>query len=86
MRAIRLLGWTLGSLVGATALLIAGFFLAAWAGSSIPRNGGGIGLSPCRRKSGLSPHFGTLAARFADGAPNPFRRCRHLQMMDAEFA
>ena len=40
MRAIRLLGWTLGSLVGATALLIAGFFLAAWAGSSIPRNGG----------------------------------------------
>ncbi|WP_248285300.1 DUF2459 domain-containing protein [Alteriqipengyuania abyssalis] len=40
MRAIRLLGWTLGSLIGAVALLIAGFFLAAWAGSSIPRNGG----------------------------------------------
>lgn len=40
MRVIRLLGWTLGSLIGAVALLIAGFFLAAWAGSSIPRNGG----------------------------------------------
>lgn len=40
MRAVRLLGWTLGSLIGAVALLIASFFLAAWAGSSIPRNGG----------------------------------------------
>ena len=40
MRAVRLLGWTLGSLIGAVALLIAGFFLAAWAGSSIPRNAG----------------------------------------------
>lgn len=40
MSAVRLLGWTLGSLIGAVALLATGFFLSAWAGSSIPRNGG----------------------------------------------
>ena len=40
MKALRLLGWTLGSLIGAMAVLAAGFFLAAWAGSSIPRNAG----------------------------------------------
>ena len=40
MKASRLLGWTLGSLIGALALLVAGFFLSAWAGSSIPRNSG----------------------------------------------
>lgn len=40
MRAIRLLGWTLGSLIGAVALLATAFFLSAWAGSSIPRNSG----------------------------------------------
>ena len=40
MRPLRLLGWTLGSLIGAALVLVAGFFLAAWAGSSIPRNAG----------------------------------------------
>ena len=38
VRALRALGWTIGGLLGALVLLAAGFFLAAWIGSSIPRN------------------------------------------------
>ena len=38
MKALKALGWTLGGVVGALALLVVGFFLSAWIGSSIPRN------------------------------------------------
>ena len=40
MKALRLAGWTLGSLAGAIILIVALFFIAAWIGSAIPRNSG----------------------------------------------
>ena len=39
LRALKLLGQIAGGLAGALVLVVAGFFLSAWVGSSIPRNG-----------------------------------------------
>lgn len=38
MKGLRIVGWTIGGLLGAIFVLVAGFFLSAWVGSSIPRN------------------------------------------------
>lgn len=38
MKALRLLGWAAGSVASILAVIIGGFFLAAWIGSTIPRN------------------------------------------------
>lgn len=38
MKAMRAVGWALSGLLAACLLLVGGFFLAAWIGSSIPRN------------------------------------------------
>ena len=40
MKPLKILGWGVGGLIGAVALIAAGFFLTAWVGSSIPRNSG----------------------------------------------
>ena len=40
MKPLKILGWGVGGLIGAVALIVAGFFLTAWVGSSIPRNSG----------------------------------------------
>ena len=42
MRALRLTGRIAFGLAGTLALVVAGFFLAAWIGSSIPRNAGWV--------------------------------------------
>jgi len=40
VKALKLLGRIVGWVAGAAALIVAGFFLSAWIGSSIPRNSG----------------------------------------------
>ncbi len=40
MKPLRIVGRMLGGLLATALLLVAGFFLAAWIGSSIPRNSG----------------------------------------------
>lgn len=38
MKALKVIGWTFGTIVGLLVLIAATFFLSAWVGSSIPRN------------------------------------------------